>query len=679
MSRWQRTAAAVLTTGIALAAFVATLVWPRLFASTPDGVGRLLASSCGDGPSRGCVTKPLEISPGRYWIEAGASTADRLTLEFEVGGGAAARALLLPARADALAVSVRGPNAVAVRATEAGGGFRRRVLRFEGAVGGRLAVTLERPPGSSEVLRVEELGVFASDARLLRDERPFLRSLPDRRVYYGLLGRGCLGLAVIGLLAAFLLPARLARPMAAAFALTLTLAVAALELWLVHNPYWHHSRDIRVMLATGPVQEGVGANLNYGMYLGSRLLQGEGITFGPGWVPWERTPGYAFFGALAGLLAGYRTDIFSIGVQLVMMHVLFLAVANALFVSAASRVVRPPAALAVALAIAFMPNQLANTQVDSIMVAVYLLTAAALCRYLDRSRAGVVPPLADHLLVHGAFALWFLMRPDGMAGWAAVSLLLYWRRWRRLALPAVLYLAIGLSWGAYKYRYTGEFSMTTNTVGDNAWIGLWQVPHKFRWQTADPSYFAWADAKGVPPTSKLASDTALREVARFALTYPVYAVHLVVHRLLEFVDVNSFNGVLSYPHVVYERLRGAGVAALVFVFAACLVLRHEAPRTLLVGWPILFNLPLFLVFFSDGMRHVAPVTAALFASTLPSLLEPTFYQTLWRRRRAAAAIATGVMVLWLGGRWVDRALLASDSLRYWTPFLDPAPFDWYLR
>jgi hypothetical protein len=266
-----------------------------------------------------------------------------------------------------------------------------------------------------------------------------------------------------------------------------------------------------------------------------------------------------------------------------------------------------------------------------------------------------------------------------MAGWAAVSLLLYWRRWRWLALPAVLYLAIGLSWGAYKYRYTGEFSMTTNTVGDNAWIGLWQVPHTFRWETADPSYFAWADAKGVPPTSKLASDTTLREVARFALTYPVYAVHLVVHRLLEFVDVNALNGVLGYRHVVYERLRGAGVAALVFVFAACLVLRHEAPRTLLVGWPLLFNLPVFLVFFSDGMRHVAPVTAALFASTLPSLLEPAFYRTLWRRRRAAAAIGAGVVVLWMGGRWVDRALLAFDSLRYWTPLLDPAPFAWYLR
>jgi hypothetical protein len=221
--------------------------------------------------------------------------------------------------------------------------------------------------------------------------------------------------------------------------------------------------------------------------------------------------------------------------------------------------------------------------------------------------------------------------------------------------------------------------MTTNTVGDNAWIGLWQVPSKFRWQTADPSYFAWAEAKGVPATSKRASDTALREVARFALTYPVYVAHLGLHRLLEFVDVDALNGILSYPHVAHERLRGPGVVALLVVFGLCLVLRHEADRTLLVGWPLLFSLPLFLLFFSDDMRHVAPVTAALFAATVPPLLERGFYRTVWRRRRSAAAVATVVFAAWAGGRWLDAAILASERVRYWTPFLDPAPFAWYLR
>ena len=181
--------------------------------------------------------------------------------------------------------------------------------------------------------------------------------------------------------------------------------------------------------------------------------------------------------------------------------------------------------------------------------------------------------------------------------------------------------------------------MTTNTVGQNAWIGLWQVPSKFRWQTADASYFKYAEAKGVPPTSKRANDVTVREVARFAATYPVYMAHLMLHRFLEFVDVNVFNGVLRFPHVVYERLRGVPVFALMGVVLLCLLLGHEARRTLLRGWPLFFNLPLFLLFFSDGMRHVAPVSAALLAAALPPLMEPAFYRVVWQRRRSAAALA----------------------------------------
>jgi hypothetical protein len=283
------------------------------------------------------------------------------------------------------------------------------------------------------------------------------------------------------------------------------------------------------------------------------------------------------------------------------------------------------------------------------------------------------------VLVHLTFALWFLIRPDGVVGWAAMSLVLYRRAWRYLALPAALFLSIGLSWGAYKYQYTGEFSMTTNTVGDNAWIGLWQVPNKFRWHTADPSYFEWASRVGVPATSKRASETAVREVARFAATYPVYVAHLVLSRFLQFVDVNVFNASLSYPHVVYETLRGPYIWTLMGVVALCLALPHAARRTLVLGWPLLFNLPLFLLFFSDGMRHVAPCSAALLVAAVPPLLEADFYVALGRRRRLALAVAATFVAVWFLAHWADQALLASDRWRYWTPFLDPAPFAWYLR
>ncbi len=685
----RRAAAGLLWLAALGAAGIAALVWPRLFDSTPAGVGRLAGARCEGVALAPCGVEVLTISRGRHWLEASAPEANRVVLEFELAPTQPApRALLLGASADGLKVDVEHAGGAAswqptpTRESGGGGGVRRRVVQLHGPANvGRLRVTLTRTaaPADPEVrLRIEEIGLFASEAGLAEDVRRILGGVPDRRLYNGILARACLWLAALGILAALAIPRGGRSWGLPAFVFSLTLAASTVMLYVVHNPYWYRARDLRVMLASGPMQEGVGANLNYGMYLGSRLLAGEGLTFGPGWVPWERMPGYGFFCALAGLLSG-TTDLFAIGITSIQLHLLLFAAASAAFAAAAARVMRPAVAVAVTALVCFMPNQLANTQADSIMVAVYLLTAAALCLYLEKERSGSRPPLRYHLLVHLSFALWFMTRPEAVVGWAALSLILYWRAWRYLLLPTALYLAIGLSWGAYKYQYTGEFSTTTNTVGDNAWIGLWQVPSQFRWHTKDESYFEWADRVGVPATSKRASDTALREVARFALTYPVYVVHLGLYRFLEIVNVNVFNGVISYPRVVYEHLRGPAVWSLLGVVALCFVLPHEPRRTLLVGWPLLFNLPLFLLFFSDGMRHIAPCSAALLVTAVPPLLEPTFYREVVRRRSRAIALAACFVVVWFGAHWLDRTLLASDAWRYWTPLLDPAPFAWYLR
>ena len=688
MTRSTRVAVAALALGTAVAAGIAAVAWPRLFDSTPAGVGRLTAARCDSADEAACVVRTLALSPGRHWLEPSAAGADGLVLEFELlPGMERPQALLLGASADGLGVRVEQSDDGAVwrglATTESGGGPRRRLVRFAMEGSGRsVRITLTRPNAASgpvEPMRVEEAGLFASETGLTSDARGFLEGQTDRRVYNGILARACSWLAILGVLAAVFLPRERRALLVASFVFFMTLAASLLTLYVVHNPYWFRARDLHVMLASGPLQHGVGANLNYGMYLGSRLLAGEGLTFGPGFVPWERMPGYGFFGAIAGLYAGFTTDLLAIGMASIKLHLLLFAAANALFAAAATRVMRPALALGASVLVCFMPNQLANTQADSIMVALYLLTAAALCVYLDRERAAGFPPFRYHLLVHAPFALWFLTRPEGVVGWAAISLILYRHTWRYLLLPAGLYLAIGLSWGSYKYQYTGEFSMTTNTVGDNAWIGLWQAPSKFRWRTADPSYFEWAAAKGVPPTSKRASDTALREVARFALTYPVYVSHLALYRLLRFTDVNAFNGIVNYPHLDYQRLRGPAVWALMAVVTLCLPLGHEARRTLLLGWPLFFNLPLFLLFFSDDMRHVAPCTAALLVTAGPPLFETGFYRALLRKRARALAIGLAFLLAWPVTHWVDRALLASDALRYWTPFLDPAPFAWYLR
>ncbi len=162
------------------------------------------------------------------------------------------------------------------------------------------------------------------------------------------------------------------------------------------------------------------------------------------------------------------------------------------------------------------------------------------------------------------------------------------------------------------------------------------------------------------------------------MTYPVYVTHLALHRFVRFVDVDVFNGLLRYPHLRYEAFRGPAVWSLMAVVALCLALPHEGRRTVLLGWPLLFNLPLFLVFFSDGMRHVAPCTAALLVSALPPLLEAGFYRGAESRKRLSLSVAAAFVGVWYLGHWANLALLDSDRWRYWTPFLDPAPFAWYL-
>jgi hypothetical protein len=685
----ERAALVMLALSALGAAGIALVVWPRLFDSTPAGIGRLVSARCMGEPDTPCAVSTLAVSAGRYWVEAGAEDPDRLSLEFALPpSGEPARVLLLGVESSFLVAAVEHARPLAgwqpVVAQELGGRSRRRLLRLSGiASGEQVRVTLERVgrrAESADRLRVEEVGLFASEAGLLTDARGFLREVPDRELYEGLLAGACLWLAGLGSLGAFLAASsRGAAAARAAFVLLLTLAVTSLALWLEHNPYWYRTRDVRVMLASGPVQHGIGANLNYGMHLGSRLLQGEGVTFGPRRVPWERMPGYAFFGALAGLVAGFKTDIFTIGLVSIELHLLLLALANAVFAAAAARVTSPGLAVAAAVLVAFMPNQLANTQADSVMVAVYLLTAAALCLYIDRERRSVPPPLPYHLLVHLSFALWFLMRPEGVVGWAAVSAILCFRHPRYLALFAALYLAIGVSWALYKRQYTGEFSMTTNTVGDNAWISLWQAPNdKFRWRTADESYFEFESHLDAPSTSKRASDLVFREVVRFAATYPVYFAHVALHKFVRFVDFDVFTGGVSFPRAGYERLVGPATWLLMGVVALSLSLPYGARRAILLGWPLFLNLPLFLVFYSAGMRHTAPVTASLLVTAVVALGEPGFYGALATRRRHALGVVAAFVVLWFVLHWADSALLASDRWRYWTPFLDPAPFEWYL-
>ena len=79
------------------------------------------------------------------------------------------------------------------------------------------------------------------------------------------------------------------------------------------------------------------------------------------------------------------------------------------------------------------------------------------------------------------------------------------------------------------------------------------------------------------------------------------------------------------------------------------------------------------------MRHVAPVSASLIITAVAPLTEANVYRALSTRRSRALAVAVAFLAVWFLMHWADQAILASDRWRYWTPFLDPAPFQWYLR
>jgi len=100
-------------------------------------------------------------------------------------------------------------------------------------------------------------------------------------------------------------------------------------------------------------------------------------------------------------------------------------------------------------------------------------------------------------------------------------------------------------------------------------------------------------------------------------------------------------------------------------------------RTLLLSWPMLFQVPVLLLVYFDA-RHLAPASAALLATALPPLFELSFYRAIWQRPNIALIMAGVCMIGSLLVRWADQALLASESWRYWTPLLDPARFAWYL-
>jgi hypothetical protein len=681
--RWLPVAArAALSAELALAIgcflFLGFHLFGDVFAGSPPALTAQLAATCeSTEPASSCHASVMELYRGRYRVTTDVAAA-RLTLVLEPQESTQrAKALLVrlsqPAAARLESRSTNASAATVVAARVVGSGFR-AVLPLPQSAAPIASLAFVAEPGAEpQPFMLDEVGLFENDHGLLNDVRPWFAWVPASRFYATLVPRALSRLFVLCVIGFLVVSAPTLRKLSPWMLGVVCFGCCLLDLAILFSPYGTH--DLRLFYASGTLQEAPGANLNVALWQGFRLLQGEGLTYASHAVPWSRMPGYGLFCAVAGALFGHRTML-DLAIGTVLLQVLFYCVALMCLASAAARLWPAQAVLTVGLLIAFLPKELGYTQVDAIIAPIAMLVTAALCLRISASRQDQgVPPRLD-VLVHATFALWFLMRPDVLPGWIAVSLALHWRNWRRLLIPAILFLAIGFSWGAYRSRYTNEFTLTTSSAGASLFCGLWEVPSRFAPTCSDQSYFTWiAEHSSFNPLSTPANDFTVREVLRFWLTYPGHFVAMLDHKMMLCVDSACWPGLRTFLHESLFYLLvwpPRAIVGLLTIIGLCVAVDHERRRTLLFGWPLWFNAPLFWVLFASDGRFYGAIPIALLAAGVPPLFEGRFYSRLaarpWRTLSVLACAGILVMVAWPFHDW----LLRADAFHYWTPFLDPS-------
>jgi hypothetical protein len=525
----------------------------------------------------------------------------------------------------------------------------------------------EAGPAPSARLVVADIGLYRRDQAPDAGVPAWLGLSPVG--YYGkALPRTVFLMAALGLAGLWRLRRhRRAGALAALFVFGIALAGSSLTATNFYLP--GAAPDLRS--AMGEIAyAGDGGNLSDGLYMGANVLAGHGPVQGPGAPAWHRMPGYGLFTALAGL-AGGAADVYGIGIATVFAQIAFTALAVTVLFLGALQLFSLPVAAVLATGCAMLPQQPYYTQGDSIIAPIAMLIVAAACGVLAHRRDDRPVPLGWFALLHGGFALWLSVRSDPLPGWIVVSLVLHWRSWRHLVIPALMISAVCGSWGAFKYQFTGEFVPTTASAGHSFLTGIFEVPSRLPWQPSDHDVYAFIAQSGERPSTLSGDRFASREAARFLMTYPGYAVSLVWHKLMEFVTAQAWPG-FGLNSFVIPRLKGAWIWGFFAVMALSLATGHRRLQTFLLGWPVLLDMPLFFLVFASAGRFYSGVSVGMMAAVVPLVLDRSFYTALARQRRTAIAIIAGAILLALFGRTIDNALLRWDAFRYWSPVLDPA-------
>jgi hypothetical protein len=462
----------------------------------------------------------------------------------------------------------------------------------------------------------------------------------------------------------------LARP-APWIVAALCVAVCILDLGTMFSPHW--SRDIRSMYGAELVHSGANGNLTGGLYEGSRIRQGLGQTTEPDTVSWHRMPGYGLLCAFAALI-GRTTDVVEIAMVVIVLQVLLYGAAVGIFVAAARRMFGVPMACLLGVLMVLLPKQVNYTEVDSIIAPICLLVLSAVVALMSTTSIREPPAVRAWLLLNAAFALWFLMRNDVLPGWIVVSAALAGWRWRGVAVPLALIAAIALPWALYKRQYRHEFNLMPTNAGEVLFLSLCEVPGAFPYECTDAGYIAWANRfSGGAPSSQRTSTLAITEVVRHWVTYPVHFAFMIVVKLRRCIIDDSWPGFRTRLSALYSGVLRQGLFAfLLTLVAVSIAVDHQRRRSLLLGWPLLLNMPIFLIVFDSDGRFYAAAAVSLVVAAVPLLFERGFSSQVRRHPWRGAVVLAAVALFLVGGPRVEGWVQSNASLHYWAPLLDPA-------
>ena len=658
--------------GIAVVVYLASTLARDVYYGVPSSLAvAAIEPTCrAVTASTGCTVDYERLNPGRFYLRTrGRASSVTIVVRDQTQIGRLQALLLRAEEVGRLKIDSDDSEASSVITQEISKARQRTVIPLPQPTRKWNRITFT-PASSKGAVVIRELGFFASDRDLLRSARQPFTPISGASFYSTVAAALTLAVCAFVVVATVIAPREMYRPIPWLLTL-LCFSVCILELGTIFSPYW--SFDLRSYYGEELIVSPIGGNVTASLYEGSRLVQGLGQTIAPGFAQWHRMPGYGWFCAAAAVL-GRTTDLIEIAMIVVLLQVVLYSAAVGLFVFVARHMFGLPIATLIGILITLLPKQLGQTEVDSTIAPISLIVLSALIVYVSQPSDGGVPPMREFLLVNAACAVWFVLRNDVLPGWIGLSVALAGRRWWRLVVPLVLMASIALPWAFYKRQYRHEFNVMPTNTGEVLFLSLCEVPGSFPYECTDDGYSEWTRRAGHDDsTSQDASNMAVAEVVRHWVTYPVHFGFMVWFKLRRCVLDQSWPGFRTRLSVLYSGIwRGLGLFVfLLAVVSIALAVGHARRRTLLLGWVLFLNVPIFWVVFASAGRFYAPGSVSLLVTAIPFLFDGGLYARLKQYPRRAAVVIACFGLFTVGGQRVEDWVLRHDAVHYWAPFLDP--------